>query len=63
MIFYHEINDLAEKIIFYKKNDKIRSSIAIAGWKKYFKYFNSNIIARYIISKTLDLKKEKFYWE
>ena len=63
IIFYHEINDLAEKILFYKKNDKIRLSIAKAGRGKYFKYFNSNIIARYIISKTLDLKNEKFYWE
>ncbi len=30
--------------------------------KKYFKYFNSNIIADFIINKTYGNKK-KFFWE
>ena len=63
IIFYDDIFDLAEKIIFYKKHDTKRSSIAKRGWEKSFKYFNSNIIAKFIISKTLGSKKEKFYWE
>ena len=63
MVFYNDVNDLADKIIFFKKNNKSRSLIAKTGWIKYTKYFNSNIIAKYIICKTLELNKEKFYWE
>ena len=32
--------------------------------KKYMKYFNSNIVAKFIINKTLEINnKEKVYWE
>ena len=31
---------------------------------KYMKYFNSNLVAQYIINKTLDIKKTNHYlWE
>ena len=29
--------------------------------KKYFKYFNSTLVAQYIIEKTLDTKHRNFY--
>ena len=33
------------------------------GKKKYMKYFNSNLVARFIINKTLDLPdKNKYLW-
>ena len=37
IIFYQNINDLADKIKFYSKNDKTRIKIARNGKKKYFK--------------------------
>ena len=49
----NNINDLAEKIKFYKKNDKIRIRIAEKGKEKYFKLFNEVKIAKYIIDKSL----------
>ncbi len=53
VIMYTNINDLTDKINFYKKNDHLRKKIASAGRKKYFKLFNELNIARYILDKSL----------
>jgi spore maturation protein CgeB len=62
IVTYKNINDLARKIIKYSKNDKLRRKIAKNGRNKYFKYFNSLIIAKYIIDKTYG-NKTKYFWE
>ena len=62
IVTYYDHSDLSEKIIKYNKDDKSRKNIAKNGRKKYFKYFNSNIIADFIINKTYGNKK-KFFWE
>ena len=49
IILYKNINDLTDKINFYKKNDQLRKKIASAGRKKYFKLFNELKITKYII--------------
>ena len=48
IIFYDNINDLSQKIHFYKKNDNLRRKIARNGKRKYFKLFNESRIAKYI---------------
>ena len=53
IVSYNDIDDLAEKIRFYKKNDKSRIRIAKRGKEKYFKLFNETKIAKYIIDKSL----------
>ena len=53
IVSYNNVNDLAEKIKFYKKNDKLRVKIAKKGKEKYFKLFNEIKIANYIIDKSL----------
>ena len=63
MIFYTNLNDLTEKIQKYKKNKYERKKIAKNGKKKYFKYFNSNIVSQFIINKTFEFKTTKTYWE
>ena len=64
MVFYKNVSDLAEKISKISNDDKLRKSIASKGKKKYMKYFNSNLVAEYIINKTLNLKnKRKYLWE
>ncbi len=64
MVFYKNIGDLSEKIIKVSKDEKLRKKIAMNGKKKYMKYFNSDLVAQYIINKTLDFKsKNKNYWE
>ena len=40
-----------------------RRTIAKKGKRKYFKYFNSNIVSQYIINKTFEFKTKKTLWE
>ena len=64
MVFYKNINDLSEKILAISNDEKMRKSIAKKGKKKYMKYFNSNLVAQYIIDKTLNMNsKSKYFWE
>ena len=63
IVTYKNIKDLANKIIKFNKNNKLRKKIAKNGREKYHKYFNSRNIAEYIIAKTFKLKKDKFFWE
>ena len=63
IIFYNSTSDLADKINKYNKDDKLRIRIAKAGRDKYFKYFNSTLVAEYIINKTFNSPNKKFFWE
>jgi len=65
IIFYSDISNLSEKIQKYAKDDEQRKKIAKRGKMKYMKYFNSTIVAEYIINKTFDntYKKNKYLWE
>ena len=63
MVFYSNINDLSEKISKISRDEKLRRSIAKKGKYKYTKYFNSNLVADFIINKTFDInKKKKYLW-
>ncbi len=63
IVTYKNINDLANKIIKFNNNDRLRKKIAKRGREKYHKFFNSKIIAEYIINKTLSIKTKKYFWE
>jgi len=64
MIFYRDINDLIDKVNFYKKNERLRAKIGLNGKNKYFKIFNNKIVGDYILSKTLGIKSSyKFAWD
>ena len=62
LLFYKNINDLSRKIEKYSNDDALRQKIAKKGRNKYFKYFNSTIVAEFIINKTFNINK-KYYWE
>ena len=63
MVFYKNVSDLSEKIEKISEDEKLRKSIGRKGKVKYMKYFNSNLVADFIIKKTLDLKnKKKYLW-
>ena len=63
MVFYKNVNDLSEKILRISKDEKLRKRIARNGKNKYMKYFNSDLVAQFILDKTLNLKsKNKFLW-
>tara|TARA_Y100000590_G_scaffold208062_1_gene235672 strand:- start:5465 stop:7588 length:2124 start_codon:yes stop_codon:yes gene_type:complete len=64
LVFYSSLQDLAKKIVKYADNDKLRISVAKNGKTKYLKYFNSTLVADYILKKTFNIKyKKKFIWE
>ena len=50
LIFYDGLNDLVDKIKFYKKNDKLRQEISANGRKKYFELFNEVKTCKNIIN-------------
>ena len=50
LVFYDNIEDLAEKVKFYSKNDILRKKIAENGKKKYFKLFNEKRITEYFLN-------------
>ncbi len=63
MVFYKNISDLSEKISKISKDEKLRKSIARRGKEKYMKYFNSRLVAQFIIDKTLNINsKKKYIW-
>ncbi|WP_440670508.1 glycosyltransferase family protein [Candidatus Pelagibacter sp. HIMB1483] len=53
IVFYDSVDDLASRIKFLKKNDKLRKNIARKGKEKYFKLFNETKIAKYIVDLSL----------
>ena len=45
------------------KDEKLRKKIGRKGREKYLKYFNSTLVADFIINKTLSLDtKKKYLW-
>ena len=63
MVFYKNVSDLSEKILKISRDEKLRKSIAKNGKNKYMKYFNSNLVAEFIINKSLNINgKKKYFW-
>ena len=65
VVFYSNLSQLSEKIQKFARDDDLRKKIARNGKKKYMKFFNSTVVADYIIKNTFDLnyKKNKFLWD
>ena len=59
VIFYNNVYDLSEKLIYFKENDKKRMQFAKNGRKKYFDLFESKIICDYMISKIFEINSIK----
>jgi glycosyltransferase involved in cell wall biosynthesis len=53
IVFYSTIDDLADKINFFSRNDVLRKKIAKNGKKKYFKLFNEKKITKYILDVSI----------
>ena len=64
MIFFDNNLDLTDKLNFYKNKTDERKKIARNGQKKYFKLFNCEDVAKYIVNKSIDPNKNyKPNWE
>ena len=63
-VFYSSVNDLVKKILFYKNNTKSRIKIAKNGKIAALKRFNSEVVANYMVAKTMGRKViKKFNWQ
>ena len=63
MIFYSNLDDLSEKILKISRDEKLRKKVGKKGRDKYLKYFNSNLVADFIINKTFDIRtNNKYIW-
>ena len=63
-VFYKNIDDLANKIIYFKNNPIKLKKIASKGKKFYTKNFNSKLVCSYIINKTFKINnKTNFIWD
>jgi len=51
VVFYKNVNDLSEKLNYFRENNSSRKKIARKGQEKYFRYFNSDVITQYMLSK------------
>jgi len=60
IVYYKNIGDLADKIIYYAKNDKQRIDIAKKGKYKYFKLFNEKRISKHIIDVSIGKNSSLF---
>ena len=64
MVFYKNSSDLSEKIIKISRDEKLRKKIGKNGKVKYTKYFNSDLVSRFILEKTFDITADKkYFWE
>jgi glycosyltransferase involved in cell wall biosynthesis len=63
IVTYKNISDLAKKIKKFTNNNNLRMKIAKNGRNKYFKYFNSTLVAEYILNKTFNIPTKKYFWE
>ncbi len=64
LVFYKSIEDLSEKMQKLSSDDILRKKIAQRGWSKYHKFFNSKIVADYMIKKIFNTnEKNKTLWE
>ena len=61
MIFYKNLSDLSEKISKISQDEKLRKSIGKNGKEKYLKYFNSTLVAEFIINKCFDINNKNYY--
>ena len=63
MVFYKNVSDLSDKIEKISSDEKLRKSIGKKGKMKYMKYFNSTLVADFIINKTFNINsKIKYLW-
>ena len=61
MVFYKNISDLSAKIEKISEDEKLRKLIGRKGKAKYMKYFNSTLVADFIIKKTLNITDKRSY--
>lgn len=61
IILYKDVEDLNDKLMYYKKNDTERQQISKNGKEKSSEIFNNKIVSEFILSKITEKKVSKKY--
>lgn len=63
MVFYEDVEDLAEKILYYQNHDEERRTVASAGREKYHRLFNSARTLKFMVETLSGLPySEPYEW-
>lgn len=63
IVLFSSKEELLEKIIYYKKNDIERKTIARQGWEKVHTLYNEKLVTKYMIERTYDMRlSESYVW-
>ena len=62
VIYFEDFEDFEEKVSFYIKNEKDRNTIAINGYKKAIKNFNSTRVTKFMIEAINQEFTEQYEW-
>lgn len=54
-VFFHDIDDLKEKIIIFQNEDQKRKKIAAKGRDFYHRHFSSELVTQYVVERTLGM--------
>ena len=62
-VFYDDIDDFAEKILYYNSHDDVRAKVASAGRAKYHRLFSGERVLKYMVETLYGAKySEPYEW-
>ena len=61
LVTYEGVGDLIDKLIYYNSHDAVRRDCARRGWKRAHRYFNSTLVAQWILDAVFDSKPSRYY--
>ena len=57
IVYFNDFDDLKEKLIFYKNNEKKRLEISKKGWEKAHRFFNSSVVTEKMVTNIFKSSK------
>jgi Glycosyl transferases group 1 len=61
VVFFDDVEDLAEKVSYYKAAPKARMTIAKKGWQKAHNEFNEIVVMNYVIERLMEKPLSREY--
>lgn len=62
IVYFTDIDDLIEKVLYFKNNDKERQRIAQNGYERAHRCYNVQRVAKFIEEQTFDRLSEDYEW-
>ncbi len=62
LVYYESLDDLFEKLWFYKNNPDRRKNVAMAGWQRAHNDYSSTRVTDYFIDALYNRNLESYHW-